>query len=100
MPKPPRRRGQHDVHALVRVYSAEGDAALYRIVSGRTALSTTADKIQDAPWRLWQVRWRPVPSRNEGNTEHDFRTKLHSLMGGLWYDTLEVEYRWSPLDEA
>jgi hypothetical protein len=107
------RVGQHKVRAVVRTYSNEGDWAIRRMMAAprhkKSILvyltSATVDHtnlvngidVAYVPMRLWYVEWLPRPTKNEWNTESDFRQNLQSYFGDRWYDVLTVKYEWSPL---
>jgi len=110
--KKSQRRGQHRVLAVVRTYSDEADWAIRKMMSAprhsaSSAVYLSGPKVDDAdvltgkvvrvPFRLWYLEWMPRPSKNEWNTESDFRQNLYSYLGERWYDIVTVKYEWRPL---
>lgn len=84
------------MHAIVRVYSAEGESAIAKWVGANVRI--LADEVPT--WRLVHVHWRPPPTKNEWNTEHDFRKMLARMMGDLWYDIVLADYKWKAVPDA
>lgn len=92
-----KRRGQHEVKALVRVYSQEGLDALLKMLD-KPKNSQSSYIVYRSEFTLVKLVWRPRPSKNEWNTQSDWRKEIAKAMTGLYYDVLIAEYHWRPVD--
>lgn len=94
-----KRKGQHLVDAVVRVYSAEADRILREeFAKGATERATSVSQLMAEPYSLWYIEWRPRPSHNEYNTQSDWRRKIARELEGLYFDVLMVDYEWREVD--
>lgn len=89
-----KRKGQHHVKAVIRVYSKEGSAALESLAKGNTTVKALTPFGEDGTYMLYEVNWRPRPSINEWNTESDWRKTIARTMQGLYFDVLVFEWSW------
>ena len=92
-----KRKGQHNVRALIRVYSDEGAEALKATFTGPTERETIVRALDSTSYRVYEVDWMPRPSINEWNTESDWRRKITKGMEGLYFDVIIAEYSWKPV---
>lgn len=92
----PKKKGQHDVQAIIRLYSDEGFNRLGVDDNGVEFKELHTDVA--GKFTLVEVRWRPRPSRNQWNTESDWRRWCASTFEGLYFDVLDVTYDWKEVD--
>lgn len=99
----PKRKGQHTVHAILRVYSSEGALAARRLAEGPAEKNTKVRMVSTMSglptyFNLYEVTWMPRPSKNEHNTESDWRRKIARTFAGLYVDVVLVEYHWKEVN--
>lgn len=95
----PKREGQHVVKALIRVYSRQGVAAIDEMLSKDIHENSRYVVHEQGSFTLVDVLWCPRPSKNEWNTESDWRREIARAMTGLYYDVLVFEPSWHPINE-
>lgn len=94
----PKRKGQHEVRAILRLYSLEAAEQLKGLLKKPTEKNTSLNFLDADHFGLVEIVWRPRPSKNEWNTESDWRRTIARQMEGLYFDVLVVEYRWTPVE--
>jgi hypothetical protein len=90
---PRKRVGQHFVQAIIAYAGPLGFIRLNEAFGDENVIG-----ICDEHVKLAHVSWTPTPSRNEWNTESDFRKKLRDCMKDCIYDVILPEYKWEPIE--
>lgn len=95
----PKKKGQHRVTAIIRLYSNEAEQRLADMLSKRIHSMSAMQRLDAVHYRLVEIVWEPRPSKNQWNTESDWRREIAKTMEGLYFDVIAIDYSWNEVPE-